>query len=120
MLKVIQVRFVVQIEIGQLDTTIGVQEVPFGNLTYWFDSSSLYMSITLTQGMMNKPIGVFVSKTTPPIGPPPRLDNQVKSVCASSFGDLKCRNLLTVPPGKCATGVTLVSLLCIPLVIPTR
>ncbi|KAK9918067.1 hypothetical protein WJX75_000904 [Coccomyxa subellipsoidea] len=26
--------------------------------------------------MMNKPIGVFVNQTNPPIGPPPRLDNQ--------------------------------------------
>lgn len=68
---------VMQIEIGQLDTTIGVSEVPFGNLTYWFEGSSLYLSINLTAGMMNKPIGVFVNQTNPPIGPPPRLDNQV-------------------------------------------
>ena len=67
----------VQIEIGQLDTTIGFQEVPFGNLTYWFDSSSIYLSINLTQGMMNKPIGVYVFKGTPPTGPPPQLDSQV-------------------------------------------
>ncbi|BDA46766.1 hypothetical protein COCOBI_09-2190 [Coccomyxa sp. Obi] len=65
-----------QIEIGQLDTTIGFQEVPYGNLTYWFDSSSLYLSINLTQGMVNKPIGVYVFKGTPPTGPPPQLDSQ--------------------------------------------
>lgn len=79
----------VQIEIGQLDTTIGFQEVPYGNLTYWFDSSSLYLSINLTQGMTNKPIGVYVFKGTPPTGPPPQLDSQVIAPAVLSFGSVK-------------------------------
>ena len=38
-----------QIEIGQLDSTIGISEIPFGNLTYWFAGSTLYLSINITQ-----------------------------------------------------------------------
>lgn len=66
-----------KVEIGQLDSTIGVQEVPFGNVTYWFEGSSLYLTINLTQGMMYKPIGVFVDKSAPPAGPPAIQDNRV-------------------------------------------
>lgn len=60
-----------QIEIGQLDDTIGISEVPNGNLSYWFQGSSIVLSIQLNQGMFFQPIGVYVNKTSPPTGPPP-------------------------------------------------
>ena len=67
-----------QIEIGQLDDTIGISEVPFGNLSYWFQGSSIVLSIQLNQGMFFQPIGVYVNKTAPPTGrrPPSRTARQ--------------------------------------------
>lgn len=91
-----------QIEIGQLDTTIGFQEVPYGNLTYWFDSSSLYLSINLTQGMTNKPIGVYVFKGRPPTGPPPQLDSQVIAPTAPMLS-VKDWGILSPPDEFCAS-----------------
>jgi hypothetical protein len=41
-----------QIEIGQLDSTIGISEIPFGNLTYWFSGTTLYLSINITQAQL--------------------------------------------------------------------
>lgn len=68
-----------QIEIGQLDDTIGISEVPFGNLTYWFQGSSVVLSIQLNQGMFFQPIGVYVNKTAPPRGPPSQQDSQARA-----------------------------------------
>ena len=67
-----------QIEIGQLDDTIGISEVPFGNLSYWFQGSSIVLSIQLNQGMFYQPIGVYVNKTAPPKGPPSQQDSQAR------------------------------------------
>ena len=70
-----------QIEIGQLDDTIGISEVPFGNLSYWFQGSSIVLSIQLNQGMFYQPIGVYVNKTAPPKGPPSQQDSQARPFC---------------------------------------
>jgi hypothetical protein len=67
-----------------MDTTIGVSEIPLGNLTYWFEGSAIYVTINLSQGMMNKPIGVYVNKTIPPVGPPLAQSSQVR-YSATSF-----------------------------------
>ena len=56
-----------------------MSELPFGNLTYWFQGSALVLSINVTKGMMFRPIGVYVNKTSPPKGPPPQQDSQVQS-----------------------------------------
>ena len=49
---------VVQIEVGQLDSTIGINEVPFGNMTYWFRGTKLYININLTQVPLQPAPGV--------------------------------------------------------------
>ena len=66
-----------QIEIGQLDSTIAVSNVPLGNLTYWFEGSSIVVTMNLTAGMVSQPLGIFVNKTSPPRAPPSQLDNKV-------------------------------------------
>ena len=66
-----------QIEIGQLDSTIAVSNVPLGNMSYWFEGSSIVITLNLTAGMLSKPLGIFVNKTSPPIAPPSQLDTNV-------------------------------------------
>ena len=66
-----------QIEIGQLDDTIGISEVPFGNLSYWFQGSSIVLSIQLNQGMFY-PLGSTSTRHPRPLGrrPPSRTARQ--------------------------------------------
>lgn len=66
-----------QIEIGQLDSTIAVSNVPLGNMSYWFEGSSIVITMNLTTGMLNQPLGIYVNKTSPPTAPPSQLDNKV-------------------------------------------
>jgi len=70
----------VQIEIGQLDSTIAVSNVPLGNMSYWFEGSSIIITMNLTSGMISKPLGIYVNKTSPPTAPPAQLDTNV-SLC---------------------------------------
>ncbi|CAK0785876.1 hypothetical protein CVIRNUC_009089 [Coccomyxa viridis] len=63
-----------QIEVGQLDSTIAVSNVPLGNMSYWFEGTSIVITLNLTAGMLSKPLGLFVNKTSPPTAPPSQLD----------------------------------------------
>ena len=66
-----------QIEVGQLDSTIAVSNVPLGNMSYWFEGTSIVITLNLTAGMLSKPLGLFVNKTSPPTAPPSQLDTNV-------------------------------------------
>ena len=66
-----------QIEVGQLDSTIAVSNVPLGNMSYWFEGTSIVITLNLTAGMLSKPLGLFVNKTSPPTAPPSQLDTRV-------------------------------------------
>ena len=70
-------RHTLQIEIGQLDSTIAVSNLPLGNMSYWFEGNSIVITMNLTSGMLSKPLGIFVNKTAPPTSPPAQLNTQV-------------------------------------------
>ncbi len=73
-----------QIEIGQLDSTIAVSNLPLGNMSYWFEGSSIVITMNLTSGMISKPLGIFVNKTSPPTAPPAQLNTQVSIAMTQS------------------------------------
>lgn len=54
-----------------------MSNLPLGNMSYWFEGSSIVITMNLTSGMLNKPLGIFVNKTTPPTSPPAQLNTQV-------------------------------------------
>lgn len=80
-----------QIEIGQLDSTIAVSNLPLGNMSYWFEGSSIVITMNLTSGMISKPLGIFVNKTTAPTAPPAQLNTQVSAPLTQ---------LMTCAPGE--------------------
>lgn len=87
---------VLQIEIGQLDSTIAVSNVPLGNMSYWFEGNSIVITMNLTTGMLNQPLGIFVNKTSPPIAPPSQLDNKVGGPTPPNLACHKTHGKLTM------------------------
>ncbi|CAL5228295.1 g11401 [Coccomyxa viridis] len=87
-----------QIEIGQLDSTIAVSNLPLGNMSYWFEGSSIVITMNLTSGMISKPLGIFVNKTTAPTAPPAQLNTQGISDAAGTDPNW---DLLNYPYSSC-------------------
>ena len=54
-----------------------MSNVPLGNMSYWFEGTSIVITLNLTAGMLSKPLGLFVNKTSPPTAPPSQLDTNV-------------------------------------------
>ena len=88
-----------------------MSEVPFGNLSYWFQGSSIVLSVQLNQGMFFQPIGVYVNKTAPPRGPPSQQDSQAMRLPLYTLPHL-CRGAPPQPgtAGVEASGHVMVSL----------